>query len=293
MDQDVSYLLDILSFQRDLGVSSSCLEHDSNSVCFEKNDITNNFKELCRLTASGTTLQVALRDCSDKKNTIRKPSVATKVVAKKHASYGGIVEEVYSQVDKINNLDQLKQYILDFDKCKLKLGTTNTVICDGQPTAKIMLIGEAPGEKEDLRGIPFCGKSGLLLDEVLLSIGVKRSSNIYISNSVFWKPPGNRKPTDEEIAICKPLVEKHISLIAPSLLLPCGATALQTLLAMNGITKLTGVFFDYNNRYLNSPIKAMPIFHPAFLLRNPISKKTMWGNMLLVKEYCLTNGISL
>lgn len=203
------------------------------------------------------------------------------------------VARIYTEVDGIDSREGLQKYLLDFKDCALKFGAKNTVFCDGNPEAKIMLIGEAPGEQEDLQGIPFCGKSGQLLDEVLSSIGISRAKNLYISNSIFWRPPANRKPTPEEMAICAPLVEKHIALIKPKLLILCGATAMEAVMGTTGITKAVGRFVDYKNKYLSEPIKAVPIFHPAFLLRNPISKKTTWQNMLVIKKYCQEAGVQL
>lgn len=188
-------------------------------------------------------------------------------------------------VNRCNDLESLRQAVQDFDGCFLKKTATNTVFSDGNPKAKIMLVGEAPGANEDVTGIPFCGDSGKLLDQIFSSIGLTREKNLYITNSVFWRPPGNRKPTDEEVSICLPFLEKHISLINPDLIVTVGAVALYSLFNYVGsISKKRQEVFSYSNQYLESPIKAITIFHPAYLLRQPSQKKTAWQDMLLINK---------
>jgi DNA polymerase len=193
-------------------------------------------------------------------------------------------------VKDINNLDNLYHAIKSFDACALKATAQNTVIYEGVSNAKIMLIGEAPGATEDEKGLPFCGESGILLDNMLKTIGLSRKSNIYISNTIFWRPPENRKPTDEEIALCKPFVEKHIALIKPQLLIMVGATAATTLIDKNfQISKMRKTYFDYNNSYLQSNIPATVIFHPSYLLRQSSQKKASWYDLLSIKDYIKTH----
>ncbi len=196
------------------------------------------------------------------------------------------VEEVKDHpAEYCEDLEQLRDSVEKFDKCLLKKMATKTVFSDGNPGADVMLIGEAPGANEDVQGVPFCGESGKLLDQIFSTIGLSREKNLYITNSVFWRPPGNRKPTDEEIKICLPFLEKHISLIKPKLVVAVGAISLYALLNYTGaISKKRGQIFEYSNKYLDRPIKAMTIFHPAYLLRQPSQKKTAWQDMLMIRK---------
>ncbi|MBA8666427.1 uracil-DNA glycosylase [Holosporaceae bacterium 'Namur'] len=190
--------------------------------------------------------------------------------------------------DKCNNLGMLEQAVKAFDGCAIKKGATNTVFKDGNPKSKIMLIGEAPGANEDEQGIPFCGLSGKLLNNILLAIGLKRE-DVYISNTVFWRPPGNRRPTTEEIKICRPFVEKHVALVAPKLIILVGNTAVESLLDLKvSMASLRGKYFDYSNPYLSKPIKTAVIFHPAYLLRQALKKKEMWMDILKIKKEFLS-----
>jgi DNA polymerase len=196
------------------------------------------------------------------------------------------IDAVYKLLDSINTIEELRKTLDNFSGCDLKQTAQNTVFADGTPSAKIMVIGEAPGEEEDKSGIPFCGRSGKLLDKVLASVGFSRSENIYITNCVFWRPPANRKPTDDETAICKPFLEKHIALINPNLIILCGSTAMETVIGEGeGITKMCGKFTQYTNRFMQKPIEATVIFHPSFLLRNPIARKPTWFNMLQISQH--------
>lgn len=188
--------------------------------------------------------------------------------------------------DKANTLDELKLAVSNFEGCEIKKAATNTVFGDGIRDAKIMVIGEAPGASEDALGVPFCGDSGKLLDNMLKSIELYRNRNFYITNTIFWRPPANRAPTPEEIEICRPFVEKHIALINPSLLILVGATAVTSLLGNHlQISKIRQECYMYNNQYLNSPITTTAIFHPAYLLRQPMQKKTSWYDLLKIRKY--------
>ncbi len=182
--------------------------------------------------------------------------------------------------------DELKAAVEAFDGLSIKKIAMNTVFSDGNPEAEIMLIGEAPGASEDEQGIPFCGASGQLLDTMLACIGLERKKNVYISNTLFWRPPGNRKPTPQELEICKPFVEKHIALIRPKLLILVGGTATQALLdPRQGITKLRGKFYEYTNTYLDSAIQTSAMFHPAYLMRSPAQKRLAWKDLLTFQTF--------
>jgi uracil-DNA glycosylase family 4 len=196
------------------------------------------------------------------------------------------IKRARSIADTCTSRDQLRQAIENFDGCALKYTAMNTVFSDGNQNAEIMLIGEAPGANEDARGIPFCGESGQLLDKILGSIGLIRANNIYISNVIFWRPPGNRKPTPEELEICLPFVEKHIALIDPKLLILAGSVALSALFRISeAISKCRGKVLQYNNQYLQKTIPSIVIFHPSYLLRQPLQKKQAWQDMLFIKQH--------
>jgi uracil-DNA glycosylase family 4 len=185
-----------------------------------------------------------------------------------------------------NNLEELRQAVMSFTGCDLKKTAINTVFADGNPDADIMLIGEAPGANEDAKGIPFCGESGMLLDNIFRSIDLSRRENLYITNSVFWRPPANRRPTNEEIEICKAFLERHIALVKPKLIVLVGSTAVAAILGHHfKISDVRGKFLTYQNSYLPEKIDLTAIFHPAYLLRQPSQKKDTWYDMLRIKNY--------
>lgn len=199
---------------------------------------------------------------------------------------GQIKQEQSSKelADSASTLADLKAIVMKFEGCPLKKGAINTVFADGSEGAKIMLIGEAPGANEDVEGIPFCGRSGKLLNNILPSIGLTRA-DAYITNTVFWRPPGNRRPTASEIEICRPFVEKHIALVKPKVIVLVGSTAVESLLGSKvSMHDLRGESFQYKNDYLEQPIATTVIFHPSYLLRQPFKKKLMWFDMLKIKR---------
>jgi uracil-DNA glycosylase len=181
-----------------------------------------------------------------------------------------------------HSVAELAEALAAFDGCPLKRTATNLVFADGNPEARIMLIGEAPGADEDRLGKPFVGVSGQLLDRMLACIGLDRRST-YITNVIFWRPPGNRPPTAAEIAACLPFVERHIELVSPEVLVLLGAASAQTLLARNdGITRLRGRWFQFESAGMARPVPAMPVYHPAYLLRQPAQKRAAWRDWLAI-----------
>ena len=180
-------------------------------------------------------------------------------------------------------LDELVEAINAFDGCALKETAANTVIRDGNPKARLMIIGEAPGAEEDRRGLPFVGPAGRLLDRMLAAIGLDRET-VLITNIVFWRPPGNRNPTADEIAACLPFARRQIELVHPQVLVPVGGIAAKTLFETSeGITRLRGQWRDFTSPGLDSPIPAMATFHPAYLLRQPLQKREAWRDLLAIK----------
>lgn len=178
------------------------------------------------------------------------------------------------------SLDALKAAVEAFEGCALKATASRTVFEDGVRTARVMFVGEAPGREEDMEGRPFVGRSGQLLDRMLASIGLDRTTNAYIANIIPWRPPGNRTPTPQEIAICEPFIRRQIELKAPDLLVCVGAPSTETLLGMKGITKARGRLVTY--RAGERDIQAIATLHPAFLLRSPGAKRLAWRDMLTI-----------
>jgi DNA polymerase len=180
-------------------------------------------------------------------------------------------------------IEALAALVHQFDDCPLKCTATNTVFIDGNTEARLMMIGEAPGADEDRIGKPFVGRSGQLLDRMLAAIGLDRTG-IQITNVIYWRPPGNRKPTSAEIATCLPFVLRHVALARPKVLVLAGGTAASTLLPLaEGITRLRGRWFDLAVPGLAAPVPTLPMFHPAFLLRSPERKRDAWRDLLALK----------
>jgi DNA polymerase len=181
-------------------------------------------------------------------------------------------------------LEALAAAIAAFDGCALKLTATRTVVADGDPAADLMLIGEAPGADEDRIGRPFVGAAGQLLDRMLASVGIERQRT-YITNTVFWRPPGNRKPTEAEITVCRPFVARQIALVRPRLIIMLGGTASGALLPGSpGITRFRGQWSSLNIRGVDSPIQALAMYHPSFLLRSAERKREAWSDLLSIKS---------
>jgi DNA polymerase len=179
---------------------------------------------------------------------------------------------------------ELGALVAGFDGCALKRTATNTVFIDGNPAARLMIVGEAPGADEDRIGRPFVGRAGQLLDRMLASIGLDRTG-VQITNVIYWRPPGNRKPTSAEIAACLPFVLRHIALARPFVLVLAGGTAASALLpTTEGITRLRGRWFDLAVPGLDAPVPTLPMFHPAFLLRTPERKRDAWRDLLALKQ---------
>lgn len=182
-----------------------------------------------------------------------------------------------------DSLGALRAILAGFDGCALSKTATNLVFGGGNPAARVVLIGEAPGSEEDRRGLPFVGPSGQLLDRMLASIGLSRGS-VFISNTVFWRPPGNRSPSSGEVAVCMPFVERMIELIDPEILVTLGGPAANALYGRaESIGRLRGRWLTYQTPRLARPIPATALFHPAYLLRTPGQKRLAWRDLLAIK----------
>lgn len=225
-------------------------------------------------------------------NIIEQNSSSAQIITT-NSSLKEIISYSRNLADQAATLDELRQMVENFEGCEIKKMANKTVFSDGNPSAKIMLIGEAPGANEDLQGIPFCGDSGKLMDNMLAAISLRRADNIYITNTIFWRPPGNRKPTPEELAICLPFIEKHIGLINPSIIVLVGSTAVSSLLNNDEpMTKLRQKYDLYTNKYLSTPIHVTAIFHPSYLLRQPSQKKLVWHDLLYLRKFLANNKLS-
>jgi DNA polymerase len=255
--------------------------------CSTKKDSQNSVINVLKKTNELSTQVPILDEHKKKEPMTRQNKVITAIDTK-------IESESRLLADKANNLTELKEAVENFTGCELKQFANNVVFADGVPGSKILLVGEAPGVTEDQQGIPFCGESGKLLDRMLETIGISRAKNAYITNTVFWRPPANRKPTKEEINICRPFVEKHIALIKPKIIIVVGATATSALLGQNGnMNFIRENNYSYTNQYLQEPIFTTAIFHPAYLLRQPMQKKATWFDLLKIQNYIAEMKINL
>jgi uracil-DNA glycosylase len=179
------------------------------------------------------------------------------------------------------SLDELRALLESFDGCALKFTASRLVFSDGNPEARLMFVGEAPGRDEDIAGLPFVGRSGQLLDRMIGAIGLKRT-DVYIANIIPWRPPGNRTPTPQETQICLPFVRRQIELVNPDVLVCLGNPSSQGILdTKEGIMRTRGRWRDYDTG--TRTIKAIPTFHPAYLLRSPIYKKLAWQDFRAIK----------
>ena len=238
-------------------------------------------------------------------------------------------QEAIRLASAAQTVDDLRSAIQNFDGIQIKRHASQIVFADGNPAARVMIVGDAPGTDDDQQGLPFCGEEGALLDKMFAAIGLSRygirelSSRprgeapksrdllpiepmkvpdrpadvrddslldpLYITTILNWRPPGNRTPTDAEIDISLPFVERHIALIRPQILVIAGGVAAKALLGVDtGITKLRGKWHDYQSRTLSSETgyacRAMPIYHPSFLLRTPVKKREAWEDLQVIKS---------
>ena len=184
--------------------------------------------------------------------------------------------------DKSKSLEFLKKSIMNLKKCDLKKNAKNIVFSDGNPKSKIMLIGEAPGANEDDEGLPFVGRAGMLLDKMLTAINLDRKK-VYISNIINYRPPENRRPTDEEIKRYLPFITRHIEIIDPKIIVLLGSTAMNALIGDETvISKMRGKWIE--KKFGNCKTSVLITFHPAFLMRQPAQKKMAWIDLKMIRE---------
>jgi len=208
------------------------------------------------------------------------PAATTTTANANYTPPAEALQKAQELAQKATTLAELREAVMNFKELGICRSATQPVFAEGVENAPLMVIGEAPGADEDRRGIPFCGVSGQLLDKMLAAIGYSRQENAYITNSVFWRPPGNRTPTPEEIAICQPFVRRHIELQKPQIIFLLGGVAVRSVLdAQESISRLRGK----NHLISDSKIEAVVSYHPSYLLRQPSQKKLAWQDLLRVK----------
>lgn len=194
----------------------------------------------------------------------------------------GAAAEAREKAASAENLEELEKILREFDGCSLKVTAKNTCISRGNPESRLMLIGEAPGRDEDIQGRPFVGKAGQLLDKMLHAIG-HNEENTYITNIVYWRPPGNRTPTPQEAQLCRPFLERQIELINPDVIVFLGGAAAKNMLnTAEGIMRLRGKWKEMQLR--DKSYKAIATLHPAYLLRTPAGKKLAWEDLLEIRK---------
>ena len=209
------------------------------------------------------------------------PTRAAAPVARPKAPEVDTVAVAQQLADSAQSLEDLKRVMAGFEHCELKRGARNLVFSDGAPSARVMIIGEAPGREEDSQGKPFVGAAGQLLNKMFAAIGLDRSDDgaqgLYITNMLPWRPPQNRDPKAEELDMMAPFVQRHIALAAPDVVVLMGNHACSGLLRRRGITRMRGTWEEVMGK------PAMPMCHPAYLLRNPAAKREAWADLLAIK----------
>lgn len=213
---------------------------------------------------------------------VEKPAVAQAPVMAPTEARVDVVAEARAMAARAQDLDGLRAAMAAFEHCELKRGARNLIFADGNPQARVMIIGEAPGRDEDREGRPFVGRAGQLLDRMLAAIDMDRKAEdaeraVYITNVLPWRPPQNRDPKPEEIAMLLPFVERHVALIKPQVVVLMGNISCQAGLGRRGITRLRGTWTEA----YGTP--CLPMFHPAYLLRSPHAKREAWADLLALQ----------
>ncbi len=210
------------------------------------------------------------------------PTVLVPPVSELPPAPDAVIASARETARTASSLEILRDLLEKFDGCALKSTATRLVFADGNPKARIMFVGEAPGRDEDIEGLPFVGRSGKLLDRMIAAIGLDRTK-VYIANVIPWRPPGNRTPTPQETQICLPFIQRQIELVDPDILVTLGNPSTQTLLSTReGIMKTRGRWSSYDTG--TRTIRAMATFHPAYLLRSPAYKRLSWQDLRAIAK---------
>lgn len=189
------------------------------------------------------------------------------------------LKQAISLANAAKTLAELQQALISFEGCALKKTSSTTVFSKGTRPATVMCIGDMPDTEDDKQGLPFAGDSGALLDKMLSAIGLSTAHNTYVSTLIPWRPPGNRKPTGSEVALCLPFIKRHIELVQPDILLLFGGLTSGAILGVDSISKARGVWHDYQPEHAPAPIPCLVTFSPAFLLKTPTHKKHAWEDL--------------
>lgn len=258
---------DILAFHLEAGVDVALAE-----------EAPNRFTEVAPTPAAAPTPQPRPTSVSNfRPSPAIAPAPATPLPGAEEA-----VSAARSAAAGAKTLDELREILSRFEGCALKQMAHSLVFADGNPQARVMFVGEAPGAEEDRDGLPFVGRSGKLLDQMMKAIGLDRTQ-VYIANIIPWRPPGNRTPTPQESAICLPFIRRQIELANPDILVCLGGPSAATLLELKeGITRTRGRWFEFDTG--TRKIKAIALFHPAYLLRSPAHKKLAWQDLLAIRK---------
>lgn len=193
-----------------------------------------------------------------------------------------VIETARDAAREASSLEELRSCLERFEGCNLRLTAKNLVFADGNPKARVMFVGEAPGRDEDIQGLPFVGRSGQLLDRMLHAIGLDRTG-VYIANVVPWRPPGNRTPSPQETEICKPFIIRQIELVRPDVLVFLGSASAKTLIGtQEGIRKMRGRWMKFEVGEVQ--IDSLATYHPAYLLRSPIEKRLSWRDFMSIRK---------
>jgi len=221
------------------------------------------------------------------------PVIAAKPTPKARSKASSAVDGAMALAKAAQSVAELRAAVQSFEGCALKATARNTVFSDGIDDAPVLIIGEAPGKDEDEQGKPFVGRAGQLLDRMLATIGLSRQSNIMISNTIYWRPPGNRDPTPGEILACLPFVERLIELKQPKLLILAGKASANTVLKRDeAVTRLRGRRLSYTREGLTIPVNTMVMLHPAYLMRQPQQKRLAWADLLLTETWLDELGVA-
>lgn len=208
---------------------------------------------------------------------------AARPAAASPAAERAVGDAIHAVADAAS-IDDIRAALEAFEGCALKRTATNLVLARGAAQARVALVGEAPGAEEDRRGLPFVGPSGQLLDKMLQSVGLDER-HVLITNTVFWRPPGNRPPSQSETAACQPFLRRLLELVDPEVVVALGGPASQALLGRaEGVTKLRGRWFPLQTLGLARPAHATVTFHPAYLLRSPAQKRLAWRDILAIRR---------
>lgn len=224
----------------------------------------------------------------------RAPTSAPKPVASRaKPKAAAAVEGAVALAKAAQTVAELRSAVMSFDGCALKATARNTVFSDGVDDAPVLILGEAPDRDEDEQGKPFAGAQGAMLDKMLALIGLDRQSNVLLSNTIFWRPPGNRAPTPGEIMACVPFVERLIELQQPKLLILMGKAAANTVLRREeAVTRLRGRRLRYEREGLSLPVNAIVMLHPAYLMRQPQQKRLAWADLLAARDWLDELGVA-